>query len=252
MFVHNIDPVLLSIGPLEIRYYGLVYVLGFILIYFFLKHFIKKGYLQFNEEKLDMLMIYSGVGMLLGARIFTYLFWHPEVLVANPLRLFAIWEGGMSFHGGLFGAAIGGLLFSKKYKVGFYKFADLMVIPAGLLLFLGRIANFINGELPGTRSDVSWCVVFPNFEGCRHPYQIYEGLKNLGLSIILFVTFLSNRFREGVLFWSFILLYSSFRFFIDFLRDEPSVLLGISMGQWLSVVFFAVSVYYLLKVYNKL
>ena len=219
MFIHNIDPVLFSIAGLQIRYYGLVYFLGFIFLYFYLKRMSEQGKIKnFSAEKLDAFLVYMLLGMLIGSRIFVYVFWYPQLLAQDPLILFKIWQGGMSFHGGLTGAIIAGYLFSKKYNVNFYTLADYTTIPAALFLFLGRIANFINAELVGTITDKPWCTVFPGYDGCRHPYQIYEGLKNLGLFFGLLYASTKN-LPKGLMFFSFIFLYNFLRFFIDFFRD---------------------------------
>jgi phosphatidylglycerol---prolipoprotein diacylglyceryl transferase len=249
MYIHNIDPVLFSIGPLEIRYYGLVYFLGFLFLFYFLKHQTKKNHIKnFDEEKLDLFVVYLLVGMLIGSRIFVYFFWYPNLLLQDPLILFKLWLGGMSFHGGMFGAIIAGYIFSKKHNVSFYKLADLVVVPSALFLFLGRIANFINAELVGTLSNKSWCTVFPGYDGCRHPYQIYEGLKNLGLFFGL-LWMQTKKLPAGLMFWSFIFAYNFLRFFIDFFRYEPSFY--ISTGQLLSIIFVIISAYFLFGYYKK-
>ncbi|MFT4261563.1 MAG: prolipoprotein diacylglyceryl transferase [Candidatus Woesearchaeota archaeon] len=249
MFIHNINPVLFELGPLEIRYYGLVYFLGFLFLFYFLKRQINKNKIKnFDEEKLDIFIVYLLVGMLIGSRIFVYLFWYPQALLQDPLILFKLWLGGMSFHGGLFGAIIAGYLFSKKYNVSFYKLADLTVIPASLFLFFGRIANFINAELVGTVTNKSWCVVFPGYDDCRHPYQIYEGLKNLGLFFGLLYA-QTKKLPSGLMFWGFVFFYNFLRFFIDFFRYEPTLL--ISMGQLISLIFVVVSSYFLVGYYKK-
>ncbi len=253
MFIHNIDPVLLSLGSLQIRYYGLVYFLGFVFLYFFLRYQARKGLIKnLTEEKVETLILYAFIGLMIGARLFTFVFYYPQALLADPLVLFKIWQGGMSFHGGLVGVVVAGYLFSKKHNVKFYSLADLIVIPAAIIVFFGRIANFINAELPGTVTDFALCVEYPNhpIQGCRHPYVIYEGLKNLFIGIGLYFVYKSKVFKEGVVFWGFIFLYALLRFFIDFLREEP-LFLGISMGQFLSVTFIIVSVYYLYN-YNGL
>jgi phosphatidylglycerol:prolipoprotein diacylglycerol transferase len=253
MFIHNINPVLLSIGPISIRYYGLVYFIGFLFAYFFLRYQVKRKKIEgMNEDKLDIFMIYLIVGVLLGARLFEFLFYIPNVFLSDPLEFFRIWNGGMSYHGGLFGAIVAGLIFTKKYKIKFYRLADLLIIPAMFFVAVGRIANFINGEIPGTRSGVSWCVVFPGVEGCRHPYVLYESLKNFFVfGIALYLKQLKAfKIKEGLLFWWTLLLYNGLRFVVDFVRDEPR-LLGFTMGQALSFVFALVCVYFIFKISKK-
>ncbi|MFT4311372.1 MAG: prolipoprotein diacylglyceryl transferase [Candidatus Woesearchaeota archaeon] len=249
MITHNINPVLLELGPLEIRYYGLVYFLGFIFTYYFLNTQIKKGTLKLTEKQLESFIIYALIGMLIGSRLFTFLIYNPSLFIADPLIIFRIWEGGMAFHGSLTGIIISTIIFARKNKINFYELADLAVIPSALFLFLGRVANYINAEIPGIRSTVAWCVNFPGHEGCRHPYQIYEGLKNLGIFFTMLYLHIKKTLKPGIMFWGFILAYNSLRFFIDFLRDETRII--ISIGQTLSLIYVALSIYFLYHLSKK-
>lgn len=251
MFIHNINPVLVNLGPFEIRYYGLVYVIGFLLAYFILKILAKNGKIKnINSRKVDDLIIYLIIGVIVGARIFEILFYEPAFYFSNPLEMFMIWHGGLSFHGGLVGIIIATLFFCKKNKVKFYDLADVLVIPAALMLGFGRIANFINGELWGTITNVPWCVKFQGVEGCRHPSQIYEALKNF---FIFFVLIFLNKnkakykLKKGTIFWIFVLLYGILRFITNFWRDDPRIL-GISMGQFLSLIMIVVAAVFLWKI----
>lgn len=251
MFDHNIDPVLFSFLGLEIRYYGLVYVLGFIVLYFYLRSEHKS--LGLKKQQVDDFLLYFAIGLIVGSRIFTFLVWNPASFFDNPLRIFYIWQGGMSYHGALFGGIIGGYVFSKKFKANFYKLADKVAIPALFFLGLGRITNFVNAELPGTITNAWWCVEYPNqrfIEGCRHPYQLYEAGKNFILFAIFGATAYFKKFKPGVLFLSTIIAYNVLRFFIDFYRDEASIILNLSVGQILCVIFVGVSMYYLIKIYK--
>jgi len=237
----NIDPVLFKIGFLEIRYYGLVYVLGILLTYFYLK---KKKVL--NEDELDKFMLYLTVGMFLGARLFGIMSQDFFVLFKEPLEFFRIWNGGMSFFGGFLGATIGGYLVLKKR---IFHFGDYVVLPVTFTLILGRLANFTNQELVGTLTDVSWCFNFSTAIGCRHPYQIYAALSHLAL--FLFLLFLSRRnYRRGEVFGSFILGYSVLRFVTDFFRENPKVM-GLTGWQWLSILFFIIGIFYLMRIRKK-
>ncbi len=252
MFYHNINPALLSIGPLEIRYYGLVYAIGFIAAYLLLRHTAKKGKIRnFDESKADTLIIYLVLGAIIGARFLLFVFYHPGTLIREPLEVLMIWHGGMSFHGGLIGAVIAGLLFCKKHKISFYQLADLAVLPLAFFLFLGRIANFINGELVGNRTSVPWCVVFPGYDGCRHPSQLYEALKNLIIFFVLSFMYtkdnIKKRLKEGVIFWGFVLIYGALRLIITFWRDDPRFL-GLSGGQYLSLAMFITASVFLFKI----
>src|SRR3989338_5485905 len=160
MFYNNINPALFHIGPFEIRYYGIIYALGFILAYFFVYHLAKKRNLNLTKDDVADLIFYLIIGTVAGARLFEIIFYEPAYYLANPLEMPAIWHGGLSFHGGLVGAILAAVLFCKKKKVHFYDLADIVVIPLAFALFLGRIANFINGEIVGRVTNLPWCVKF--------------------------------------------------------------------------------------------
>jgi len=248
MFVQNIDPTLLHLGPFEIRYYGLVYVIGFLLVWFILDK--NKKELKLTKQQVENLIIYLILGVVIGSRLFEVIFWEPAYYLANPLKIFAFWQGGMSFHGGFMGAIFVVYYFCKKHKLSFAKLADILVIPAVFILALGRIANFINSELVGTITNARWCVQFPGYEGCRHPVQLYGAAGRFLLFGYLLALKKLNKWKPGFLFWNFVLFIGIGRFVIDFLRDE-SRLLGLSMGQYLSIALVLVASYILLKYYRK-
>jgi len=252
MFYHNINPILLRLGPFEIRYYGIIFALGFILAYFFIYHLAKKRELELKKEDVADLILHLIIGTVIGARLFEIIFYNPAYYLSNPLEMFAIWHGGLSFHGGLVGAVIAGYLYSKKKKIEFYDLADITVIPLAFGLFLGRIANFINGELVGRVTNLPWCVKFQYYEGCRHPSQLYESFKNLVIFFVLWFV-KDKKLKKGIIFWSFILLYSSIRFLIEFLKDpgEIGFILGLTMGQLLCIVMFGVGLYFFYKIKNS-
>src|SRR3989344_4024440 len=181
MFYNNLDPVIFKIGPLEARWYGLVYVIGFLTAYFVLERLRKSYRLELTKEEVESLLLHLILGTVIGGRLFHILFWQPSYYLQNPLQIFAFWHGGMAFHGGLIGSIIAFYYFYAKHKekINFWRVADALSIPAMLILALGRIANFVNSELYGQVTNVSWCVNFQNAEGCRHPYQIYAALKRL-------------------------------------------------------------------------
>jgi len=173
MYVHKLDPTLLSLGPLEIRWYGLVYVLGFFLTIWWLQFLRKKGRLSLDKEEIWDFGFYLMVGVLVGARLFM-IFWNPEIYLFKPWNLLYIWQGGMSFHGGLVGIVVAGWLYCKKKGLNVLKMADLVSAPVMFALALGRMANFINGELVGRPFNGKWCVVFPDYgDQCRHPSTLY-------------------------------------------------------------------------------
>ena len=237
MLTINIDPVLFKIGFLEIRYYGFVYALGILLTYYYLKR--KK---VFDENQLDKFMLYLTVGMFLGARLFGIISQDPFVLFKDPLEFFMIWHGGMSFFGGFLGGLIGSYIILKKR---IFYIGDFVVVPVSFTLIFGRLANFVNQELVGRITDVSWCFNFSMADGCRHPYQLYSAFGHFLLFLLLILMSRRND-RRGELFWSFVSGYGLMRFLTDFFRENPTVF-GLTGWQWISILFFLIGVYYLKK-----
>ena len=255
MFIHNIDPVLLELGPFQVRYYGLAWALGFLFIYFFIKNVAKKGIIKnFDLRSFETFSIYLFLGILVGARL-----WHVLTAfgyyLANPLQILAVWGGGLAFHGGLAGAIVAGLIFSKKYSINFYELADAVVIPIPVALFLGRLANFTNAEHAGTITSLPWCVQFPAAEGCRHPSQLYEAFKDLFLFFVLFGIYKKKQLksRPGILFWLFVALYGALRFLVDFFRDKGTdpVILSLSQGQFFSLLMAVVGAWFLVSLHKR-
>lgn len=233
---HNLNPVFLHLGPVEIRYYGLFYVIGLIVAYLMLKHFSKKGELDLDDDDLLDFILYAALGILLGSRIFYFIFYNFPLFLKNPLQLFYLWEGGMSFHGGVIGVAVAGIIFCKVKKKDFFEIADVVVLPLTLALALGRVGNFINGELYGRPTSLPWAMDFGDGVP-RHPSQLYESAKNLFMFTVLWIT-KSKILPKGFRFWLFIFMYGALRFTIEFVREPDPQLgllfLGLSMGQWLS------------------
>lgn len=249
LFEYNLNPTLLKIWIFEIRFYGLVFAIGFLAAYILLNRYRKKGYLNISKDDLDNYIIYLIIGIVVGARIF-HLFWDLPYYLSSPLKIFAVWEGGLAFHGGLVGALAASYYFCKKKSVPFWKLADILVLPAALFLAFGRIANFVNGELWGPATSVPWCVEFQ--EVCRHPYQLYEAVERFFIFFILIV--LHNKksksdYKDGFIFWSFILLMGIGRFVLDFWREEFRII-GLSLGQHFSLVMIIAGVYVLVKYYK--
>jgi phosphatidylglycerol:prolipoprotein diacylglycerol transferase len=235
----HIDPVFLRLGPLEFRWYGLMYILSFIAAYFVIRNRMRRFNLPLSNDDVADLVFTVAMGIILGGRSGYILFYNLPYYLAHPLRVFAVWEGGMSFHGGLTGAIVAGAWYVRKKHLSFLRMADLCFLTAPIGLFLGRLGNFINGELYGRVTTVPWGIVFPGGGDLpRHPSQLYEaGLEGPVTFAILWL--LSRRERpRGVIFWSFITLYGLFRFCVEFFR-EPDKQLGylvggLSMGQLLS------------------
>jgi phosphatidylglycerol:prolipoprotein diacylglycerol transferase len=244
MFQHAINPVFLKLGFVEVRYYSLAYLLGLAFAYIMLRAAVKRRSIHgLNSKNLDDLVFYIAVGLIAGARILYFVFYSPATFIQDPLEIFKLWHGGMSFHGGLVGITLSVWLFARKKQMRFYKLADLLVMPAALALFFGRIANFINGELIGTPTRLPFCIQYSHAEGCRHPSQLYEAFKNLAIFFVLAALKHKRKLKEGTLFWLFVLLYGSLRFAITFLRDEQRFL-GLSMGQYLSLAMVAAAIIY--------
>ncbi|MBR9698972.1 prolipoprotein diacylglyceryl transferase [Candidatus Woesearchaeota archaeon] len=249
MFVNNINPVLLKLGFLEIRYYGLIYALGFVIAYLFFRYYVKEEKLNLPLEKVDDLILYLLIGIVVGARIFHFVFFNPLVIFSTPWDLLFIWQGGLSFHGGLIGAVVAVYFFSKKHKIGVMNIIDASVIPAALGLTLGRIANFTNQELVGIVGNVPWCVKFTLVDNfCRHPYQIYAALTHLILFYVVFKIYQKQK-MAGVSFWTFVLGYGVFRIFTDFWREEAK-LFGLGMGQYLSIAMVIAAIYFFVRMMN--
>jgi phosphatidylglycerol---prolipoprotein diacylglyceryl transferase len=245
MFTHNINPVLFTLLGLEVRWYGLIYVLGFILGFLWLK----RSQLLSSDDLWD-LMLYLTLGTIVGARLFL-IFWYPQTYLLNPLNLIKFWQGGMSFHGGFTGIIVAGYLFCKIKKINFWKIADILSVPFILALGLGRIANFINGELVGKVSNAKWCVVFPQFDQeCRHPSTIYAAIKRFIVFGWVYFLSLKNNFSPGFIFWNFVLWDSVGRLIVDFYRFDQ-LYYYLSLGQWFSVIMIGISLVYLIKNHIK-
>jgi phosphatidylglycerol---prolipoprotein diacylglyceryl transferase len=243
MIIWDLNPVAFSLGPVQIRWYGIVYALGFLLGHYVLRKAAREKLIPNLTEKLaeDFILLLM-MGSIIVSRLTEVLVYNPVYYFHNPLEIPAVWHGGLSIHGGLIGAVLVTIYFCKKYKINFYKIADILVVPLALVLVFGRLTNYVNGELWGRKTDVSWCVVFPGAEGCRHPSQLYEALYSYVLFVILLVMQEMKRFADGVIFWSFVFFYGLFRFVVTFYREfdpgDPGIL-GISIGQWLSLLMIA-------------
>lgn len=237
----NFDPVFFRLGPLEFRWYGLMYVIGFVAAYFVILAEIRRRKIPLVRDDVADMIFAVALGVIVGGRTGYVLFYNLSDYLAHPLKVFAVWEGGMSFHGGLVGALLGGLWFVRKKKLDFLAMADVGFLTAPIGLGLGRIGNFINGELYGRVTDVPWGMVFPDPQAGnlpRHPSQLYEAFLEGPVIFMVLWTLARKQRPKGVIFWTFIALYGAFRFFVEFFR-EPDVQLGFilggfSMGQLLS------------------
>lgn len=252
----QIDPVFFRIGPLAFRWYGLMYLLGLLAAYFLIKARAKAKNFPLSRDQLSDLIVFAALGVFLGGRLGYVLFYNLPFYLENPLKIFAVWEGGMSFHGGFLGTCIALWIYSRRTGRPPYTIADLAAGVAPIGLGLGRIGNFINGELFGRPTDVGWCMVFPHGgPDCRHPSQLYQAaLEGLLLFTILTVI---NRLKTppGTVFWSFIAGYGMVRFFVEYFR-QPDSHLGLffgtfSMGQLLSIPMVALGLFMIVRGYKK-
>jgi len=228
----SIDPILFQYGPVRISWYGLMYVFGFVISYFLVLYQIRKKDFGFSRADVENLFFYLIIGLALGARLGYVLFYNLEMYLQEPLEIFAIWHGGMSFHGGFVGVVIVGILFSWKNKKSFWKLADLLTVTAPLGLALGRIGNFINGELYGRATNVPWGMVFPLGGPLpRHPSQLYESALEGFLLFAILWRLKDKKIPEGGILAFFLIFYGIFRFIIEFFR-EPDVQLGFVLGPF--------------------
>ncbi len=237
----NIDPVIFEIGPLSIRWYGLMYLVGFTASYMLVKYQIKKKNLNIKKEDIDSLFSYCVLGLIIGARIGYVVFYNLNYYISNPLESFALWQGGLSFHGGLIGSFAAGAYYIKKRGLDFWTIIDLFTVTAPIGLACGRFGNFINGELYGRVTDVYWGMIFPTGGPLpRHPSQLYELLFE-GIVLFILLWIIKDRgLKSGSVTSLFLVFYGFFRFFIEFFR-EPDVQVGyflgfITMGQILCFV----------------
>lgn len=251
-----IDPVFLRLGPLEFRWYGLMYILGFLAAYFIIKAQAKRRNIPLSAETLSDIVFVIALGIVLGGRTGYIIFYNLAWYLSHPLKVFAVWEGGMSFHGGIIGGIAAGIYVFRKNRLDLWMMADItsLAIPVGL--GLGRIGNFINGELYGRVTDKPWGIIFPSGGNLpRHPSQLYEAFLE---GILLFLLVWSvNRISppKGVVFWTVIGGYGLFRFIAEFFR-EPDQQLGFlwggaTMGQLLSLPMLIVGVIMIIRGYLR-
>ncbi|MCW9034950.1 MAG: prolipoprotein diacylglyceryl transferase [Alphaproteobacteria bacterium] len=234
-----IDPVLLSFGPLAIRWYSLAYIAGLLLGWQGIKWLVKKTPHAMTNEQVEDLILWLTFGVVLGGRLGYALFYNFAHFMENPMDIFKVWQGGMSFHGGILGVTIAGYLFTRRHKLNFLKVADVVACVSPIGLFFGRISNFINGELFGRPTDVAWAMVFPQGgPEPRHPSQLYEAcLEGLLLFLILHLLWRVEaiRMKPGILTGVFLVGYASARMTVEFFR-EPDGIVGIfTIGQFLSI-----------------
>jgi phosphatidylglycerol:prolipoprotein diacylglycerol transferase len=239
----QIDPVFLSIGPLQFRWYGLMYVLAFIATYLILRSETRRKALPLSVDDVADLVFFGALGVVLGGRLGYILFYKLPFYLSHPLQIFYVWEGGMSFHGGFLGVIIAFLIYARRKQIPFFTLIDMAALCAPVGLGLGRIGNFINAELYGRQTDVPWGVIFPGGGALpRHPSQLYEALLEGVLLFFIVRTASRTTSATGVAGWTFVAGYGLFRFIVEFFRqpdDHLGLLVSIfSMGQLLSFPMF--------------
>tara|TARA_B110000444_G_scaffold256730_1_gene293684 strand:+ start:51 stop:830 length:780 start_codon:yes stop_codon:yes gene_type:complete len=247
MFINNFDPIAIEIFSLEIRWYSLAYILG-ILIGWYLA---KKFFVNINiKKKFDDYITYVIIGLILGGRIGYVLFYNFEYYTNNFFDILKIWEGGMSFHGGVIGIIIASIIFSKKNNDNVFDYLDIIALVSPIGIFFGRIANFINSELYGHETSMPWGVQFIQIDNLyRHPSQIYEAiLEGIILFLLLIYFWKKEKFKtQGKLSSLFLILYSIFRFIVEYFRapDEQVgyLIFNLTMGQIISFVFFTIGLF---------
>ncbi|HTP66529.1 MAG TPA: prolipoprotein diacylglyceryl transferase [Geobacteraceae bacterium] len=251
----HIDPVFFHLGPLAFRWYGLMYIIGFIAAYFIILSGVKKKKIGWHRDDVADFVFAIAMGIIIGGRLGYVIFYNLPVYLSHPLKIFAVWEGGMSFHGGLTGGILAGWYFVRKKKVPVFEMADIVAPAIPIGLGLGRIGNFINGELYGRVTTVPWGMVFPGGGNLpRHPSQLYEAILE-GPVMFLVLWLLGRRdLPAGVVSWSFIALYGLFRLSVEFFR-EPDQQLGFvagnfSMGQLLSLPMLLLGLIMIWRVYK--
>jgi len=256
MFINNFDPIAFELFSIQIRWYSIAYILGVVLGWIYCRKKLIKDKKILNL--FDNLITYIIIGIIVGGRLGYVLFYNFKYFLEHTLEIFMIWNGGMSFHGGLLGVIFATILFSKKNKINSFIFLDLISLVAPIGIFFGRIANFINSELYGKETDVIWSVKFLAVDNiARHPSQIYEAIFE---GIILF--FLLNYFvkknifnKPGLISSLFLIFYSIFRFLIEFFRvPDPQIgyiIFNLSMGQLISIIFLIFGIYLFFKKNNE-
>ncbi|CAK7192477.1 Phosphatidylglycerol--prolipoprotein diacylglyceryl transferase [Commensalibacter sp. Nvir] len=261
----DFDPIMVHIGPLSIRWYAIAYIMALVFGWLIVKRLVRRNPVVATTLQVDDFLTWATLGVILGGRLGYVLFYQPEFYLAHPLQIFQVWHGGMSFHGGALGVIIALICFSYKNGLSFLGFSDRVVVVVPLGLGLGRLANFINGELVGRLAPdwLPWRMVYSTVQGARHPSELYECfLEGIVLFFIMYLLScrLSIRSRPGLLSGCFLLGYALARSFCELFR-EPDDFLGylvfhLTMGQILCIpmalagIYFIVQSYYLPKLTN--
>ena len=247
MFINNFDPVAFQIMSFEIRWYSLAYILGIVIGWILCKKIFIKN-IDINE-KFDDYIAYLIIGIILGGRIGYIIFYNFSYYLDNIFDIFKIWQGGMSFHGGLLGVIASSYIFAKKNNQNPFFYLDQVSLVAPIGIFFGRLANFINSELYGTATNMPWSVIFVEVDNLsRHPSQLYEAILEGIILFLILIYFMNKGYlkKPGLISGLFLILYSLFRFFVEFFRvpDEQIgyLFLNLTMGQIISLVFASIGI----------
>jgi len=247
-FIHNIDPVVGQIGGMYLWWYGLSYTLGFLGLFHWLRSV--REFLDMDVRQVYDLSISMSAGVLIGGRAVEVIFYESAYYSAHAGHVFMIWIGGMSTHGILLGGTIGVWLFCLRYQKSFLGVADELVIPAALIMGLGRLGNFIDGQIVGSITEVWWAVKFPDADGFRHPVVLYDGIKNLLLiPVLILMRYLKP--PRGVMLGVFLVGYGFFRIFIDYFREYRTDIFGLPPGQEFNIGMTVVGVSLIIWAYKR-
>lgn len=244
----DIDPIIVSLGPLDVRWYGLAYVCGILLGWLYAKALVSKANIWPDNKSpmsivdLDDFILWAAIGIVVGGRLGYIFFYDLSSVIQSPIRAFQVWNGGMSFHGGLLGTLLAMILFSKLRKINMWNLFDIVCAAAPIGIFFGRVSNFINGELWGRLSGAPWAFIFPDGGPfARHPSQLYEALLE-GVVLFIILAILAWKFKmlskPGFIAGTFLSLYACSRIFVEFFREPDAhigFLLDHLLGQWLTM-----------------
>lgn len=253
----DFSPILISIGPIQVRWYGIMYLLSFGLTYLGMRRLIvseRFRRLGLAIDDLGDLYFYLVLGVIIGGRLGHVLFYNLPYFSAHPLSIFALWQGGMSFHGGLIGVICSAVLFARRRKIALLPLLDLLSILAPIGIALGRLGNFVNGEIYGRITNVPWCMAFPVVSGCRHPLQLYQLLlEGLLLFTVMLWTYRRSDIRRiGLLSGTFLIGYGIFRSFAELFREVGEAgFLSLTTGHYLSIPMIAIGAWLVIRSFRR-
>ncbi len=254
-FIWNVDPVLVSLGPITIHWYGALFASSIFAGLYYMKWIFSQE--KQNVELLDNLLVYVVIGIIVGARLAHCFFYDPQYYLANPLKIIAIWEGGLASHGGGLGAIIGAYLFTKKHTVKFIWLLDRLAIATALFGIFVRSANFVNAEILGKATNVPWGIVFARIDNVvRHPAQLYEAFAYCLIFITLTLIYKLTKAKQysGMLLGLFLIMTFSARFIIEFFKQQQAayqIEVALNTGQMLSIPFFLVGVFLIARSFTQ-